>query len=294
MASGKRASMREGPLAALFRKTEEHGLEDEVPAPESPEPRRAAPHGGRGGARRGRRGRAAHPHAAGAAAPRLLLGDPREHPGARARSLRALGGARAVARARERRQPGAARGGRGRGRRQRRQPDGGGRGRGRRLPRHQHRPAIPPAVGRPPDAAHRRRPHAGPRLGVGPRPRAPVRDGRARPHQVPAQGLGHDLHHRRRRWRHGNGRRAHRRADRPGAGGADGGHRDQAVRLRGLPPRRAGAGGRRAPGRRGRHADRRPQQPAAVACSTSRPRWWTRSAWPTTSCARACRASPTW
>ncbi len=41
MASGKRASMREGPLAALFRKTEEHCLEDEVPAPESPEPRRA-------------------------------------------------------------------------------------------------------------------------------------------------------------------------------------------------------------------------------------------------------------
>ncbi|MEA2388495.1 MAG: hypothetical protein QOG41_1268, partial [Thermoleophilaceae bacterium] len=28
MASGKRASMREGPLAALFRKTEEEGLED--------------------------------------------------------------------------------------------------------------------------------------------------------------------------------------------------------------------------------------------------------------------------
>ena len=27
MASGKRASMREGPLAALFRKTEEEGLE---------------------------------------------------------------------------------------------------------------------------------------------------------------------------------------------------------------------------------------------------------------------------
>ena len=28
MASGKRASMREGPLAALFRKTETEGLED--------------------------------------------------------------------------------------------------------------------------------------------------------------------------------------------------------------------------------------------------------------------------
>jgi cell division protein FtsZ len=33
MASGKRASMREGPLAALFRKTEEEGLEGRPPAP---------------------------------------------------------------------------------------------------------------------------------------------------------------------------------------------------------------------------------------------------------------------
>jgi len=34
MAGSKRASMREGPLAALFRKTETEGLEDgaEVPA----------------------------------------------------------------------------------------------------------------------------------------------------------------------------------------------------------------------------------------------------------------------
>jgi cell division protein FtsZ len=39
MASGKRASMREGPLAALFRKTEELGLEDEAPADEAAEPR---------------------------------------------------------------------------------------------------------------------------------------------------------------------------------------------------------------------------------------------------------------
>jgi cell division protein FtsZ len=48
MASGKRASMREGPLAALFRKTETDGLEDaptaaepEPPAPPAPAP--AAP-----------------------------------------------------------------------------------------------------------------------------------------------------------------------------------------------------------------------------------------------------------
>ena len=55
MASGKRASMREGPLAALFRKTETEGLEDEptaaaqppvparAPRAEAPEPPPAAP-----------------------------------------------------------------------------------------------------------------------------------------------------------------------------------------------------------------------------------------------------------
>ena len=36
MERGKRASMREGPLAALFRKTEEEGLEEERPAPQKP------------------------------------------------------------------------------------------------------------------------------------------------------------------------------------------------------------------------------------------------------------------
>ena len=40
MASGKRASMREGPLAALFRKTETEGLEDDAAAPPA-EPLRA-------------------------------------------------------------------------------------------------------------------------------------------------------------------------------------------------------------------------------------------------------------
>src|SRR3954454_22896863 len=47
MASGKRASMREGPLAALFRKTEEEGLHGEgVPTqqtPEQPQPQRREP-----------------------------------------------------------------------------------------------------------------------------------------------------------------------------------------------------------------------------------------------------------
>ena len=43
MASGKRASMREGPLAALFRKTEEEGLHGEgTPQPEQPREAREA------------------------------------------------------------------------------------------------------------------------------------------------------------------------------------------------------------------------------------------------------------
>ena len=47
-------------------------------------------------------------------------------------------------------------------------------------------------------------------------------------------------------------------------------------------------------GRRGRHADRRPEQPAAVGARQAARRWSRRSASPTTCCARACRASPTW
>jgi cell division protein FtsZ len=45
MGSGKRASMREGPLAALFRKTETEGLDDGSPPPEqrAPEPASEAP-----------------------------------------------------------------------------------------------------------------------------------------------------------------------------------------------------------------------------------------------------------
>src|SRR5688572_27965717 len=54
MASGKRASMREGPLAALFRKTETEGLQDSEPAAAAPPPGPApvpepAPEAGVGG-----------------------------------------------------------------------------------------------------------------------------------------------------------------------------------------------------------------------------------------------------
>ena len=98
MANAKRASMREGPLAALFRKTED--AEDEPPEPAearaaagrsaaAPPPRRraarparerpAAPRAERLDAGAGRSPRTSH--AAGAPAPRLLLGDPRERDG---------------------------------------------------------------------------------------------------------------------------------------------------------------------------------------------------------------------
>src|SRR5687767_7108035 len=43
MASGKRASMREGPLAALFRKTETEGLEDGDAAAPPAQPRAQEP-----------------------------------------------------------------------------------------------------------------------------------------------------------------------------------------------------------------------------------------------------------
>ena len=62
MGSGKRASMREGPLANLFRKTETDGLEP--PRAEEPQmPERS------------------HPHAAGAPASRVLERGPRRHDG---------------------------------------------------------------------------------------------------------------------------------------------------------------------------------------------------------------------
>ena len=63
MGSGKRASMREGPLANLFRKTETEGLEPRARGAEPP----AA--------------RARHADAAGAPAPRVLERDPRRHDG---------------------------------------------------------------------------------------------------------------------------------------------------------------------------------------------------------------------
>ena len=92
MANAKRASMREGPLAALFRKTDEEAealprasgrsspRERRLPAPTHPRDASAAPSSPERLARTPAEERAC-PHPAGAPAPRLLLGDTRERDG---------------------------------------------------------------------------------------------------------------------------------------------------------------------------------------------------------------------
>ncbi len=134
--------------------------------------------------------------------------------------------------------------GRGRRRRQRGQPDGRGRGRGHRVPGRQHRPAVAAAVDGRPHAPHRGRAHARPGLGLGRQRRPPGGDGGLRPDEGPAQGLGHDLHRRRRRRRDGHRRSADRGADRQGSRCAHRRHRDQAIRIRGHTQTRAGRPGR--------------------------------------------------
>ena len=64
--------------------------------------------------------------------------------------------------------------------------------------------------------------------------------------------------------RHRHRRRARGGPHRPRAGRADRRHRHQAVRVRGLAPRAGRRAGHRGAGRRGRHADRRAEQQAAV------------------------------
>ena len=89
------------------------------------------------------------------------------------------------------------------------------------------------------------------------------RDGGLRPPQAPAQGLGHGLHRRRSRRRDRHGRRSDRGPHRAGDRRADRRHHHEAVRLRGHPPRGGRPGRDRRARGRGRHADRRPQQPPA-------------------------------
>ena len=258
MASGKRASMREGPLAALFRKTRggaSGGRGRGAPrsrasarsAPPRAERARRARARGRP-ARRERRARAtrACPTPEERLRTRLLLGHPREHHGARAarrasRPLRQRARAGPPAGSPLTARPGPARGRRGRRRRERGRPDDRGRGRGRRVHRGQHRPAVARELQRADARAHRQR---GPPAGSA---RGRTRSSAARPRieqYDELKGLlkGADMIFITAGAGGGTGTgaapvvariarevgRAHRR------------HRDQAVRLRGRPPRRPG------------------------------------------------------
>ena len=77
------------------------------------------------------------------------------------------------------------------------------------------------------------------------------------------EGRGHDLHHGRRRRRDRHGCRSDRRGARAGARRADRRRGDEAVRLRGPSPLRAGGGRDQRAARVRRHADRDRERPAA-------------------------------
>ena len=97
---------------------------------------------------------------------------------------------------------------------ERRQPHDRGRDRGRRVHGREHGHAVARAVGRHQPRAHRQRHHPRPGLGLEPRPRARRRAGGLRPPQEPAQGLRHGVRGRRLGRRHRHGRRACGGADR--------------------------------------------------------------------------------
>ena len=143
------------------------------------------------------------------------------------------------------------------------QPDDRRRHLAGRLRRRQHRRAAAPALRRAGEDPHRPRADAGPRLGRRPGDRPPRRRGELRPDQERAPRLRHGLRHRRRGRRHRHRRRAGRRADRARARRADRRHRDDAVPLRGHAPQRLGDAGRRGAARGVRHADRDPERPPA-------------------------------
>ncbi len=91
----------------------------------------------------------------------------------------------------------------------------------------------------------------------------------------------------------GLGRGAGRRADRARARRADSGHRDHPVQVRRLAALEAGRDRRAGDARGLRHPDRDPERPVCSRCSTSRPRCSTPSASPTTCSVTACRESAT-
>ena len=257
-AAAKRASMREGPLAALFRKTDEDAAQRCAQSPAAPPTERLSARGMREPPprqsapeplvrprhpisprppRRARRARSARPippwpqatrhrEPAVPAVPtpqeRLraafsseLPSDMLERRASAVPSTSTRAPTTSPAPASAQISPAAAaRRRRRRRRRQRRQPDGRGRRRRRRVHRGQHRSAVAAAVHRGRHRAHRRRGHARARLRRGRRARPDRRDGGVRQAQVAAEGLGHGVHHRRRRRRHRN------RARRPSSRGS--------------------------------------------------------------------------
>ena len=142
--------------------------------------------------------------------------------------------------------------------------------------------------------------HIGDELTRGPRRRRRPRVGYTRrlrgagQDQGAAQGLRHGLRRRRRRRRHRHRRRPGGRPARPRHRRADRRHRHQAVRLRGRAPRRPGRARASTPS--AKEVDTLIVVPndRLLTILERRPRSSTPSRSPTTSCARGCRASPTW
>ena len=130
--------------------------------------------------------------------------------------------------------------------------------------------AVAPAVRRARDAPHRRLDHARAGVGVEPGARPGCGARGVRPDQGDAPRLGHGVHRRRRRRRNGYRRGADRGSDRPRARCADGRDRHASVPVRRLPPARPGRERDLRSRRRGRHADRRAQQPSAVGARSQR------------------------
>ena len=258
MASGKRASMREGPLAALFRSTEE-GKAERAPSRRSRaprgDPRRARRRRGRRASSRPREPSAAAEgavratracptpeerlrHVFSSEIPENILDRPADRRRGRSTAddqepihqpgspltqdpvLRVVGvggaGVNAVDRMIE------------------------ADDQRRRVHRGQHGHAVAGDLAGADARAHRQRLDPRPRCRCEPGDRPPGGARAVRRAQGPAQGRGHDLHRGRSRRRHRHGRCAGRRADRPRGRCADRRHRDQAVRLRGRAPRRAG------------------------------------------------------
>ena len=260
-----RASMREGPLAELFRATEaaqrqaEQGQEAAPPGSDARraagDDRRARPRLREGGGKRGRAcaARALRACSAGGSSDARGAGGVRGRSACAAaaqgaarlrtagHSLRGDARARAAARvcdaARQLQLPRRDPGHRCRRRRpERGQPDDRRRHLAGRVRRGQHGHAAAPALGRAGQDPHRPRPDAGSRLGRRAGYRPPRGRGELRPDQERPSRLRHGLRHRRRGRGHRHGRCTCRREDRARARCAHRRHRHDAVPVRGHAP----------------------------------------------------------